>query len=112
MQETAERYSENEAKQSNYRNIGCDGLWDVMSSQCAQVENISRRSMGQKSVRISSASYVTDDEEGVEDSLVQVYIAKILIPNEKLLKSCVGGKTIGEVLHKCIEWEYMNVMEI
>ncbi|EYU29442.1 hypothetical protein MIMGU_mgv11b015324mg, partial [Erythranthe guttata] len=51
---------------------------------------------------------IIDDEDGIGHSFVNVYIAKIVEPNEKLLKPYSGAKTIGEVVHKCIEWEYAN----
>ncbi|KAG8377172.1 hypothetical protein BUALT_Bualt08G0000400 [Buddleja alternifolia] len=37
---------------------------------------------------------------------VKVYIEKALIPNEKLLRPYEGARTIGEAIHKCINWEF------
>ncbi|KAG8362695.1 hypothetical protein BUALT_BualtUnG0049900 [Buddleja alternifolia] len=43
---------------------------------------------------------------------VKVYVEKTLIPNEKLLRPYEGARTIGEAIHKCINWEFVDVMEI
>ncbi|PIN22322.1 hypothetical protein CDL12_04967 [Handroanthus impetiginosus] len=51
-------------------------------------------------------------EEGEKPTHVKVYVEKILTPNAKLLMPYEGAKTIGEVVHKCIDWELANIMEM
>ncbi|KAG8391587.1 hypothetical protein BUALT_Bualt01G0203000 [Buddleja alternifolia] len=45
-------------------------------------------------------------------TFVKVSVEKALIPNEKLLRPHEGARTIGEAIHKCIHWEFVDVMEI
>ncbi|PIN06453.1 hypothetical protein CDL12_20994 [Handroanthus impetiginosus] len=51
-------------------------------------------------------------EEGEKPTHVKVYVEEILTPNAKLLMPYEGAKTIGKVVHKCIDWELANIMEM
>ncbi|KAG8380763.1 hypothetical protein BUALT_Bualt06G0049900 [Buddleja alternifolia] len=45
-------------------------------------------------------------------AFVKVYVEIALIPNEKLLRPHEVARTIRKAIHKCIHWEYVDVMEI
>ncbi|KAL0281957.1 UNVERIFIED_CONTAM: hypothetical protein Sradi_7276700 [Sesamum radiatum] len=49
---------------------------------------------------------------GVPPGFVKVYVGKVHIPNEKLQRPSKDVTTIGEVVNKCIYWEFVNVMVI
>ncbi|KAG8367447.1 hypothetical protein BUALT_Bualt16G0073100 [Buddleja alternifolia] len=43
---------------------------------------------------------------------IKVYVEKALIPSEKLRRPHEGARVIGEAVHKCIYWKFVDVMEI
>ncbi|KAL0345778.1 UNVERIFIED_CONTAM: hypothetical protein Sradi_4409100, partial [Sesamum radiatum] len=54
----------------------------------------------------------THGQLGVPPGFVKVYVGKVHIPNEKLQRPSKDVTTIGEVVNKCIYWEFVNVMVI
>ncbi|PIN24528.1 hypothetical protein CDL12_02748 [Handroanthus impetiginosus] len=50
--------------------------------------------------------------EGEKAMHVKIYVEKILTPNATLLMPYKCAKTSGEVVHKCIDWELDNTMEM
>ncbi|KAG8386934.1 hypothetical protein BUALT_Bualt03G0200400 [Buddleja alternifolia] len=55
---------------------------------------------------------VVDDERKDDHAFVKVYVEKALIPSEKLRRPHESARVIGEAVHKCIYWEFVDVMEI
>ncbi|KAG8386846.1 hypothetical protein BUALT_Bualt03G0191500 [Buddleja alternifolia] len=55
---------------------------------------------------------MVDDERKDDHAFVKVYVEKALIPSEKLRRPHEGARVIGEAVHKCIYWEFVDVMEI
>ncbi|KAG8387991.1 hypothetical protein BUALT_Bualt02G0078600 [Buddleja alternifolia] len=52
---------------------------------------------------------MVDDERKNDHAFVMVYVEKALIPSEKLRRPREGAKVIGEAIHKCIYWEFVDV---
>ncbi|PIN01818.1 hypothetical protein CDL12_25673 [Handroanthus impetiginosus] len=50
--------------------------------------------------------------EGEKAMHVKIYVEKISTPNAKLLMPYECAKTIGKVVHKCIDWELDNIIEM
>ncbi|KAG8363719.1 hypothetical protein BUALT_Bualt19G0051600 [Buddleja alternifolia] len=99
---------------SSSHGLASNGLANSLNptSPEEQMQIVGGKSKKQKTMQDYYVNSIKIGKKKDQHVLVKVYVEKAMIPNEKLRRPHEGARTIGKVVHKCIYWEFVDVMEI